>query len=69
MFRINREWVRFITPQNQTMDENMVISKFKFEVSVVVSEEDTQQCENKVPNMDVDDIPTPPTSRSRASSD
>ena len=48
-FEVNRQWLRFITPQNGTLDENTYIGYFPLEVSVLVSCEDNQAWEEMAP--------------------
>ncbi len=41
-FEVNRQWLRFLTPQNRILDENTLIGCFQLEVSVVVSCEEVK---------------------------
>jgi hypothetical protein len=66
-FEVNRQWLRFLTPQNQILDENTHIGYFQLEVSVLVSCEEVESWEEMATNVDLDDISTP-RSRSSASS-
>jgi hypothetical protein len=66
-FEVNRQWLRFLTPQNQILDENTYIGYFQLEVSVFVSCEEVESWEEMATNVDLDDISTP-RSRSSASS-
>ena len=61
-FEVNRQWLRFLTPQNQILDENAYIG-----LSVFVSCEEVESWEEMATNVDLDDISTP-RSRSSASS-
>jgi hypothetical protein len=66
-FEVNHQWLRFLTPQNQILDENTYIGYFQLEVSVLVSCEEVESWEEMATNVDLDDISTP-RSRSSASS-
>ena len=63
-FEVNRQWLRFLTPQNRILDENTHIGCFQLEVSVVVSCEEVKSWEEMAPNVDLADIPTPKSSAS-----
>ena len=63
-FEVNRQWLRFLTPQNRILDENTHIGCFQLEVSVVVSCEEVKPWEEMAPNVDLADIPTPRSSAS-----
>ena len=63
-FEVNRQWLRFLTPQNRILDENTHIGCFQLEVSVVVSCEEVKSWEEMAPNVDLADIPTPRSSAS-----
>ena len=63
-FEVNRQWLRFLTPQNGTLDENTYIGYLQLEVSVLVSCEEVESWEEMAPNVDLADIPTPRSSAS-----
>ena len=63
-FEVNRQWLRFLTPQNRILDENTYIGYFQLEVSVLVSCEEVESWEEMATNVDLDDIPTPRSSAS-----
>ncbi len=66
-FEVNPAWLRFTTPQDDTLSENTHIGHLQLEVSVIVSREDHQAWEEKPP-VDLAHIHTPSTPRSSASS-
>ncbi len=66
-FEVNHQWLRFLTPKNQILDENAYIGYLQLEVSVAVSCEEVESGEEMATNVDLDDISTP-RSRSSASS-
>ena len=63
-FEVNRQWLRFLTPQNRILDENTHIGYFQLEVSVLVSCEEVESWEEMATNVDLDEIPTPRSSAS-----
>ena len=63
-FEVNRQWLRFLTPQNQILGENTYIGYFQLEVSVLVSCEEVESWEEMATNVDLDEIPTPRSSAS-----
>ena len=63
-FEVNRQWLRFLTPQNGILDENTYIGYFQLEVSVLVSCEEVESWEEMATNVDLDEIPTPRSSAS-----
>ena len=67
-FEVDRARLRFGTPKNNTLGENLYIGSYQLEVSVIVSREDNQAWEEKSPNVEHDDIHTPVTPRSSVSS-
>ena len=60
---VDRGWLRFTT-RSGTLGDHTYIGFFQLEVTVIVSREDNVACEEKAPNINLDDIHTPRSSAS-----